>query len=181
VSDLSPAFGALRDDPRLRDAAAEAAGRPVVVLKDKLILKPPGADGYALHQDAAYFPAPRPQIDGVIAMVALDPSDAANGGLALVPGAHDALHSPPGVPTDCDPSTLAPPEVLALDPGDVVLFSVLTPHGSAANASQSWRRHFFVTFVADDGTDQRTAYYDAQHRRLRDQLPPDRRARAVFR
>jgi ectoine hydroxylase-related dioxygenase (phytanoyl-CoA dioxygenase family) len=181
VTDLSPTIADLASDDRIVGPVTAAVGAPVVLFKDKLILKPPGADGYAMHQDAAYWPIKPPAIGSLAAMLAIDASGAANGALELVPGLHHGLLTPAGVPSDLDPSTLPEPEMLTLEPGDLVLFSLLTPHRSARNASDRPRRALFFTFVPDDGTDQRAAYYEAQQRRLLDQLPPERRARAVFR
>jgi ectoine hydroxylase-related dioxygenase (phytanoyl-CoA dioxygenase family) len=179
--DLSEPIAAIMVDERIVAIATACVGRPVVVLKDKLILKPPGATGYVMHQDAAYFPVDDPAVGAVALVVALDASGPDNGGLLIVPGAHHTLLSPPNVPTDLDPDDLAPPDAVELAPGDVLAMSVLAPHGSDTNVSGGSRRHLYLTYAPDEGTDQRSAYYEAQHRRLREQLPPERRALAHFR
>src|SRR5262245_66386633 len=51
VIDLSPLFEKVARDPRLLDLGAAIYGEPAFLFKDKLIFKPPGAQGYALHQD----------------------------------------------------------------------------------------------------------------------------------
>lgn len=181
VTDLSPSIAGLASDDRIMGPVTAAIGAPAMLFKDKLILKPPGADGYAMHQDAAYWPIEPPAIGSLAAMLAIDRSGADNGALELVPGLHHELLTPAGVPSDLDPSTLPEPQMVTVEPGDLVLFTLLTPHRSARNSSDRPRRALFFTFVPDDGTDQRTAYYEAQQRRLIEQLPPDRRDRAVFR
>ena len=182
VVDLSPAFNRLGSDPRILDPVIAAVGEPVAFVKDKLILKPPGAGGYGMHQDSAYYPvgveiAGR----GVAVMIALDGSSADNGALELVPGAHHRLLTPVNEPADCDPAELPDPEIVAVDPGDVVMFSLLTPHRSGPNRSTKPRRTLFFSYVPADGTDQRAAFYEAQRQRFIDQLPPERRANADFR
>ena len=76
---------------------------------------------------------------------------------------------------------MGPTEPVPLEAGDVLLFSALAPHRSDANRSDEPRRHIYFTYAPDDGTDQRAVYYEAHHRRLIEQLAPDRRARATFR
>jgi ectoine hydroxylase-related dioxygenase (phytanoyl-CoA dioxygenase family) len=181
VTDLSPMIAELAGDQRILEPVTAAVGAPVALFKDKVILKPPGADGYAMHQDAAYWPGSPPAAGSVAAMLALDASGVENGALELVAGSHERLLTPEGVPADLDPSTLPEPEIVTLEPGDLVLFTLLTPHRSARNDSDRPRRALFFTFVPDDGTNQRAAYYEAQRRRLIDQLPPERRDRAGFR
>src|SRR5690606_14092936 len=56
VIDLSPAFAAVARDRRLLALASELLGGEAQLFKDKFIAKPPGAIGYAAHQDGAYWP-----------------------------------------------------------------------------------------------------------------------------
>lgn len=132
-----------------------------------------------MHQDAAYWPD-RPPVGGLAAMLAIDPAGPDNGGLELVPGRHDRLLTPEGEPADLDPSELPGVVSMTLDAGDLVIFSLLTPHQSGPNRSSRQRRALFFTYSVDDGSDQRTPYYAEIRRRLLDQLPPERRERALL-
>lgn len=54
--------------------------------------------------------------------------------------------------------------VLDLAPGDVAIFSGFTPHRSAANLSDRWRRQLYLSYNAGrDGGEQRDAHYRQFH------------------
>ncbi len=181
VTDLSPLLARLAQDERITAPVDAAVGEPAVLFRDKVILKPPGADGYAMHQDAAYWADTQPPAGSLAAMLAIDPSGPENGALELVPGRHHRLLTPEGVPADLDPADLPEPVTLSLDAGDLVLFSLLTPHRSGGNSSTTSRRTAFFTYFPASAGEDRAAYYEAAQRRLIAQLPPERRSQAVFR
>ena len=181
VTDLSPLLARLAEDERITAPVSAAVGEPVVLFKDKVILKPPGADGYAMHQDAAYWAERQPPPGSLAAMLAIDASGPVNGALELVPGLHHRLLTPEGEPADLDAADLPEPVTLSLDPGDLVIFSLLTPHRSGSNRSAASRRAVFFTYFPTAAGEDRAAYYAAAQRRLIAQLPPERRAQAVFR
>lgn len=50
--------------------------------------------------------------------------------------------------------------MLDLAPGDVALFSGFTPHRSAPNHANDWRRLLYLSYNADsDGGERREAHY----------------------
>src|SRR5262249_38187026 len=51
VIDLSPVMHRLANDTRILEIVGNLYGEEACLFKDKLIFKPPGATGYALHQD----------------------------------------------------------------------------------------------------------------------------------
>jgi ectoine hydroxylase-related dioxygenase (phytanoyl-CoA dioxygenase family) len=181
VTDLSPLMARLASDERITAPVAAAVGEAAVLFKDKLILKPPGADGYAMHQDAAYWADRQPPARSLAAMLAIDASNPENGALELVPGLHGRLLTPEGVPADLDPADLPEAVTLSLEPGDLVMFSLLTPHRSGSNHSATSRRALFFTYFPASAGEDRDAYYAAAQARLVAQLPPERRSEAVFR
>jgi hypothetical protein len=86
VIDLRPAFAKLALDERIVTAVSGLYGERACLLKDKLIFKPPGATGYALHQD--YISWDSFPESFVTAIVAIDAAEANNGATKVFPGYH---------------------------------------------------------------------------------------------
>jgi len=162
VIDLSEVFAKVARDPRLLDRAGSLYGERAHLFKDKLIYKPPGAKGYALHQD--YISWDSFPETFVTAIVAIDPCDASNGATEVFPGAHkrgligerDGKYHP----LRDDQVDLSTGVVLTLEPGDVAIFNGYLPHRSGPNRSDRSRRLLYVSYNADrDGGEQRKAHY----------------------
>jgi ectoine hydroxylase-related dioxygenase (phytanoyl-CoA dioxygenase family) len=162
VIDLSEVCGRVARDPRMLAIAAEIYGEPAHLFKDKLIFKPPGAKGYAMHQD--YISWPSFPESFLTIMVAIDPADAAAGATEVFPGYHKegCLTPRDGMYHSLseDLIDLSTGVVLDLQPGDVGVFSGYTPHRSGPNQSHHSRRVLYLSYNADsDGGDQRDAHY----------------------
>jgi ectoine hydroxylase-related dioxygenase (phytanoyl-CoA dioxygenase family) len=57
---------------------------------------------------------------------------------------------------------------LELEPGDAAVFGGFTPHRSAPNRSNSWRRQLYLSYnKLSDGGQQRLKHYEEFHRWLR--------------
>ena len=96
VIDVSPPFAALAQDRRLLSLVSRALGGEAQLLKDKFIAKPPGAIGYATHQDAAYWPGLGFDFHRFLtAMVFLDDLTAEKGAIECASGHHLALLTDP--------------------------------------------------------------------------------------
>lgn len=170
VIDIAPVCDRLAHDPRLLQALGELYGEEACLFKDKLIFKPPGAKGYDLHQDFIAWPGfPRSFLTAVIA---LDGTDVDNGCTVVYPGYHlrgcltpeDGDYHP--LPPDLVDEAKGVPLVLA--PGDVAIFGCFTPHGSAPNQSERWRRQLYLSYNAlSDGGHQRGKHYEEFHVWLR--------------
>jgi len=163
VIDLSPMCAQLARDPRLIDIASALYGEPARLFKDKLIFKRPGARGYDLHQDYISWPSfPK---SFITVAVAIDPSSAKNGSTEVFAGAHRGGYLSP---LDGNYHALPLEKVaefrgvdLELAPGDVAIFGGYTPHRSAANQSNQWRRLLYLSYNADsEGGDCRDAHYE---------------------
>jgi len=167
VHTISQAFSAVAHDRRLMALASDAIGAPSAFFKDKLIMKPPGVFGYALHHDFAYWAGLGVPADEFVSLfVALDASDASNGALELFPGLHRReLPVHPDDPFDLESAAVAGEEscVPTLAAGDALVFHSLMPHRSAPNLSASPRRTYILT------------YMDARHAGRVDMSDPERR------
>ena len=163
VCDIAPVARGLALDPRLLTLLAELYGEPACLFKDKLIFKPPGVEGYGLHQDwIAWSGFPR---SFLTVLLPLDTSDRDNGCTVVYPGYH---HDGPLSPEDgeyheisaalVDESRVVP---LMLEPGDVAVFGGFTPHRSDPNVSPRWRRQLYLSYNArSDGGDQHDRHYE---------------------
>jgi ectoine hydroxylase-related dioxygenase (phytanoyl-CoA dioxygenase family) len=120
--------------------------------------KPPGSRGQGLHQDnnpLAVDPG-----TCIAAWIALDPCDAENGALSVVPGTGPlellcdaemdersdlffnggSLHLPEGVT----------PKTVDMEPGDVLFFNGQLIHGSFPNTTEDrWRRTLIFHYVPE--------------------------------
>jgi ectoine hydroxylase-related dioxygenase (phytanoyl-CoA dioxygenase family) len=147
----SEAFAAVADDSRMITLATEALATPSAFFKDKLIMKAPGTCGHALHHDYAYWMGLGVAAEEFVSLfVALDASDASNGGLDLFPGLHLRKLLPHHEdPFDIDPSAVEEYQshIPALAAGDVLVFHSLLPHRSAPNHSVKPCRSYVVTYM----------------------------------
>jgi ectoine hydroxylase-related dioxygenase (phytanoyl-CoA dioxygenase family) len=175
VIDLSPLLASLAADDRVCRVAAAAVGGPVTLLKDKLILKPPGAPGYLPHQDFAYWQwLAVPAGDLVTVAVSIDGSEARSGAVRCAAGRHHRLLSADGVVGDFDPAILrdVPTAEMPTAPGDLLVLHPLVPHWSAENRSSAPRRMLFLTYLSARHGHQREAYYAALSARFEEAHDP---------
>jgi ectoine hydroxylase-related dioxygenase (phytanoyl-CoA dioxygenase family) len=170
ITDLSPLFLELARDARvLRETGALLGGAPRM-FKDKFIAKPPGAQGYGVHQDYAYWPGIGIAPERIATVVLfLDRATAASGAIECVPGI-DRLLTRPGVIEDPDESRLAPFQLAEAEPGDLMFLSPLVPHRSGTNASRQYRRALFFNYAAD-ADDGLYARFQGQKRALPHGVP----------
>jgi hypothetical protein len=170
IIDLGPVCRRIALDGRLLAALAVLYGEEACLFKDKLIFKPPGVKGYGLHQDWIAWPGfPR---SFLTVLVPLDATDADNGSTEVFPGYH---HGGSLSAEDGQYHEIAADQVdesrgiyLNLNPGDVAAFTGFTPHRSAPNRSERWRRQLFLSYnKRSDGGDQRDKHYEEFHRWLR--------------
>jgi len=157
VIDLSPVFEKLARDRRIIAAVSALYGERACLFKDKLIFKPAKAIGYGLHQDYISWES-FPQ-SFVTVIVAIDPASAANGATEVFPGYHQlgCMPSRNGKYHEltAEQVDLSRGVMLNLAAGDIAIFSRFTPHRSAPNSSDEWRRLAYLSYNAEsDGGDQ---------------------------
>jgi hypothetical protein len=166
VIDIGPVSRYFAYDRRILDPLRAIYDDEAYLFKDKLIFKPPGATGYALHQDYIGWKEFPETFATVI--VAIDATDADNGATEVFPGYHKQGYLSPKdgdynqLPADAVDESRG--VVLDLAPGDIAMFGGFTPHRSAANRSNRWRRQLYLSYNAGrDGGDQREAHYRQFH------------------
>ncbi|MGC3972246.1 MAG: phytanoyl-CoA dioxygenase family protein [Pirellulales bacterium] len=166
VIDISPTIGRFADDRRILDPLADIYGEQASLFKDKLIFKPPGAVGYGMHQDyIAWETFPR---SFVTVLIAIDAAGKDNGATEVFPGYHKqgAIMPEDGMYHEIplDKIDLSRGVELHLQPGDVAVFDGFTPHRSAPNRTQTYRRQLYLSYNAlSDGGVQRNAHYAYFH------------------
>src|SRR5262245_33260545 len=166
VLDLSPACRRLAEDAGLLAALVGLYGEPACLFKDKLIYKPPGCQGYGLHQDWIAWPGfPR---SFLTVLAPLDPADRDNGATEVFPGYHrrGSLSPEDGNYHELtfDRIDESAGVLLELQPGDVAVFGGFTPHRSAPNLSGRYRRQLYLSYnKQSDGGDQREKHYREFH------------------
>ena len=157
---------AFRLDRRMFDIVAPLIGRDIKQIINQMHWKPPGADmvEFGYHQDiksrrprAAYRGLPETYVQTGIA---IDPHGVDNGAMTVCPGSHrlgelalntdratmdQAMRADDLETLGVDPASVVP---LALEPGDVALWNVLTIHGSGPNTSARDRRFYINGYVS---------------------------------
>ena len=163
VIDVSPVFANLAQDDRLLALVRETLGGEPQLMKDKFIAKPPGAIGYAAHQDAAYWP--RLGVDTrrfLTAVIFLDDSTAEKGAIECVSGLHGSLLTDPNEIADPDEEALGAFTMIEAKAGDLFLLHSLTPHRSGINQSDGMRRALLFTYGVDPRPDLYVIYKQLQ-------------------
>jgi ectoine hydroxylase-related dioxygenase (phytanoyl-CoA dioxygenase family) len=166
VIDIGSVCRRVAHDARILGPLAAIYGDEACLFKDKLIFKPPGAKGYGLHQDyIGWNDFPR---TFVTVLVAIDPAGSDNGATEVFPGVHRQGYLSPidgeyhEVPAD--KVDLSAGVKLDLQPGDIAMFGCFTPHRSAPNSSNRWRRQLYLSYnAAGDGGQRRAAHYEEFH------------------
>lgn len=162
IIDLSSPIEQFVRQKRLADLVTALYGETACLFKDKLIYKPPGATGYALHQDYISWKSfPR---SFVTMIIPLDASTDENGATEVFPGYHTqgCLSQEDGEYHELPQSAVDESRGvrLCLNQGDVAVFHGMLPHRSAPNKSTTWRRQLYLSFNAvSDGGEQRDAHY----------------------
>ena len=163
VTDFSPVFRDLAADSVLRSLAAAVLGPDPVPLKDRLILKSAGTEGYGLHLDWPYWERLGIPPDEIVSlMLSVDPTDESNGAIEVFAGLHRSTLAPAADdPRDLDPKAVEGREgsVAATRAGDILLLHPMAPHRSGPNVSGGSRRIVTFVYASHDHTGARERYY----------------------
>jgi phytanoyl-CoA hydroxylase len=146
-------FRELAFDDAILEVVHQLQGPNLKLLRSAAMLKPPRVGSEKkLHQDAAYYSIH--PMDHVTAWIALDEATEENGCMQVVPGGHlDGLLHHEALEYDTD-ITLTERDydatdvvALPMQPGSVLFQHCLTPHYTAENATDEWRRAFILSYM----------------------------------
>jgi ectoine hydroxylase-related dioxygenase (phytanoyl-CoA dioxygenase family) len=182
ISDLSTIAKQMTADERIVNRVSSIYGEAACLFKDKLIYKPPGADGATLHQDWIGWPGFPESF--LTVLVAIDPFTVEGGATKVYPRLHKNgyLSAKDGSHHHLEHADMGTPAVpLILERGDIAIFSCFTPHYSEANLDSNWRRGYFISYNAiSDGGPQFDRHYAEFHEWIRAKSPIDKRNQLTF-
>ena len=154
---LFPFLADLVRDPLLIDAVEDLLGPDILCWSSSFFIKEAANPGFvSWHQDSTYWGLSAPEV--ATAWVALTPSHAENGAMAVIPGSHrmdqvphrDTFHRHnlltrgQEIAVEVDESAAA---LLVLRPGEMSLHHVRLVHGSAPNPSFDRRIGFAIRYI----------------------------------
>jgi phytanoyl-CoA hydroxylase len=155
-------------DPRLSRCMTTLLGREPYAVQTMLYFNPAGARGQALHQDQ-YFLRVQPGTC-MAAWLALDPWDAANGCLQVIPGSHawpllctekaDTTASFTDITVPIPEGAVIRPVIM--EAGDVMFFNGSLVHGSFPNTTTDrFHRSLIGHYIEGDAQQVSQFYFPA--------------------
>lgn len=164
-AELDPLLGSFAERPELLEPTRALIGGPLWRLKDKLICKAPGVDGYGMHQDQAYYAVSGIPADRLVSVfVPLAATVPEAGPLEVAPRTHRHLLTGPGE-FDPDPTLDVPSwEAVHLTPGDLGFLHPLALHRSAPNRSSVGRPVLVITYGSGPGGPEARSAVREQYR-----------------
>ena len=154
---LFPFLAGLVRHPRILDAIEDVLGPDILCWSSNFFIKEATDPAFvSWHQDSTYWGLSSPDV--ATAWVALTPSNAANGAMAVIPNSHkldqmphrDTFHRHnlltrgQEIAVEVDESQSVP---LNLRPGEMSLHHVRLVHGSAPNPSLDRRIGFAIRYI----------------------------------
>jgi ectoine hydroxylase-related dioxygenase (phytanoyl-CoA dioxygenase family) len=181
VLDLSPLLCEIARHPMILGAAMSTLGETPVLLKDKLIFKPPGHPGFKCHQDYRFWEGFAKQI--VTLALAIDGGDKHNGALQVFRGRHRK-----GLLNKPDEMFLTDQTIphrfwrrrIDTQPGDVVVFHCMIPHQSGPNRTTLPRRTLNLTYAPQSQAGRYLDYYEHLAKLRRDVVDASTGARLHY-
>ena len=163
-------LAAMANQSTLMNIVRKLAGEDVEIFQEMALLKPPRGREKPWHQDHAYFNIELDKhIVGV--WIALDRATIDNGCMHLIPRKHrePVIHFKRRDWQICDTTTLQMKDqclAVPLEPGGVLFFDSLLPHGTTTNHSTLRRRalqfHYKPLSATPMATDARLAIFGSE-------------------
>ena len=146
-------FAEIAHHDTITSVVEQLLGPNLKLLRSAAMFKPPSVGSEkGLHQDAAYYPIQ--PMDHVTTWIALDDATLENGCMTVIPGAHkDGILNHAAVEYDTDivindtKYDDADLVELPMDAGDVLFTHCLTPHYTAPNSTEQWRRALIMSYM----------------------------------
>lgn len=156
--------------PAIVERCAQLLGPDLLLWRSQFFYKPPGGDSIQWHQastylvedylDAALIPPERNELFQLTIWVAVDPATKENGCLRVIPGTADGIRTiifgagdesfyEANYAMDYDFSKTAP-HVIEMRPGQALIFSERTIHGSGENTTANSRSAFNFRVIRPD-------------------------------
>ena len=151
--DEDDVFAEIAHHDTITSVVEQLLGPNLKLLRSAAMFKPPSVGSEkGLHQDAAYYPIQ--PMDHVTTWIALDDATPENGCMTVIPGAHkDGILNHAAVEYDTDivindtKYDDADLVELPMDAGDVLFTHCLTPHYTAPNSTEQWRRALIMSYM----------------------------------
>ena len=165
---IHPAFEEIRNSPKFPALLEPLIGMSLKQYINQINFKMPGGKiEFPWHQDVRPTPAFRDQVNNYVqTIVVADEANVANGCLHVVPGSHKLgnlkakRYAKGGVEALVDVSCAVACEAM---PGDVLMFTSYTVHGSSPNVTDRPRRSYINGFVRASSCDVgRWAFLDGR-------------------
>lgn len=156
--------------PAIVERCAQLLGPDLLMWRSQFFYKPPHGDAIQWHQASTYLvedymspaliPPDRDELFQLTIWVAVDPATKENGCLRVIPGTADGIRTitfgggdesfyEASYASDFDFSS-AEPDYIEMQPGQALIFSERTIHGSAANTSNRSRSAFNFRVIRPD-------------------------------
>ena len=149
-------------DKKILKQLKKVYGSDVVLFKDKINFKYPGAKGFKAHQDATIWEGMYNIKSFLTLVISIDSSNKKNGRLEIAK--NKDKHGLIGkgwkqMPKKFEKNMNWTP--INTSPGDIILFNDYTPHRSSNNLSNKRRRMIFLTFnKKNDGNHRKKHFKD---------------------
>ena len=155
---IHPAFEEIRNSAKFPALLEPLIGTSLKQYINQINFKMPGGDiQFPWHQDIRPTPAFRDQVNNYVqTIIVVDEATVANGCLHVIPGSHKlgnlkvTRYAKGEVEDQMDVSSAIPCEAM---PGDVVMFTSYTVHGSVPNTTDKPRRSYINGFVRASACD----------------------------
>jgi len=149
---IHPAFEEIRNSAKFPALLEPLIGTSLKQYINQINFKMPGGEiTFPWHQDIRPTPAFRDQVNNYVqTIIVVDEATTANGCVHIVPGSHKLgnlkvkRYAEGQIEEQVDVSTAIPCEAM---PGDVMMFTSYTVHGSTLNTTDKPRRSYINGFV----------------------------------